>query len=249
MNFILPHCGHCRTSWTSAWRMGASRGRTKTGARLVANQWEVRPWRSQRIDVGRPDGTRDSGWGYPWRDSRRNVKMMGKREVWLGLRWVLLCSPALHFIGLCLPSHPGCVFVHVLYTPLPSITSPAHLCSDSANRLIFLEQWCQLFIHPSPLIVSSDCDWLCLSLCHSVSPFSRSWGDIGSEYCWCPCTHSPGNTPVWISVCVCVRLCVFVWGIAARALACCASSASSFGFVCRLDVSLNGNWWVCMGQH
>lgn len=89
----LPHCVHCRASWTSAGVKRVSRGRTRGRARLVANQWEVRPRRCQRVDVGGPVGTKDTGWGYPWWGWRGDVKAMGmKADSWLFLRWVLLCS-------------------------------------------------------------------------------------------------------------------------------------------------------------
>lgn len=60
-----------------------------------------------------------------------------------GLSWSEMGAAALlltAFIGLLLPSHPCSVSVHVLCIPLPSLTSPAHLHSDLASRLIFLEQ-------------------------------------------------------------------------------------------------------------
>jgi len=47
-----------------------------------------------------------------------------------------------------------------LHTP-PLHNLPCTLAySDSASRLIFLEQWCQLFIPPLPsLFHPTDCDW------------------------------------------------------------------------------------------
>ncbi len=256
LNFTLPHCVHCQTSWTSAWTKGASRGRTRTRARLGANRWEVLPRRGQRVDVGRPGGTRDTGWGYPWWDSRGDVKKRWVEEGGLtGFEMgaaVLSCTA---FIGLVLPSHPGAVSVHILRVPLPSVTSHAHLHSDSANRLIFLEQWCQLFIPPFPSL--SGCDWFSLSLSLSlmVSLSLQLFLFTVMRWHWLgvllmPPYSFPRKCPR-LDLCVCQRVivCVFVWGVAARALACCALSARSFRIVCRMDVSLNGNWWVCMGQH
>lgn len=92
-----------------------------------------------------------------------------------------------------------CALLLHIYRPFPPILSgpvsaspypPPHalLHSDSANRLIFLEQWCQLFIPPLPsLFHLSDSDWLSLSpsvsitlcLCLSLLPVMRGlWLEI-----------------------------------------------------------------------
>lgn len=156
---------------------------------------------------------------------------------------VLFCTA---FIGLSVPSHLGSASVHVLCTPIPSKTSHTHLHSDSANRLIFREQWCQLFIPPLPsLFHLSNCDWLSLyplslilCLCLSL-PLVMRWHWL--RLLLMPPCSCPRKCPRLV--------CVFVWGIAARALACWALSARSFRFVSRVEVWLNGNWWVCMGQY
>lgn len=252
MNFTLPRRVHCRTSWTSAWMKGESRGRTRARARLAANQWEVLPWRGQRVDVRRPDGTRDTGWGYPWWDSRGDVKTVGMRvaDCWFDLVWDGCCCSLLHCIYRPFPPIPPrlCLCSLPLRPPLPSVTSHAHLHSDSANRLIFLEQWCQLFIPSSPsLFHPSDCDWLSLSPFLPLSP-TLSLPSPSHEV---TLAQSTADAPILIpqEMPPSGSLCVFVWGRAARALACGALSARSFRFVWRMDVSLNGNWWVCMGQH
>lgn len=126
------------------------------------------------------------------------------------LVWDGCCCALLHWIyrsfppiqaRLCLCSPP----LH----PLPFVTSHAHLHMDSANSLIFLEQWCQLFIPPSlPLFYLSDWDWFSPSPLPSICPCS-----LGHEVTLARNTadilhvHSPGNAPVW---CVCACVCVFV---------------------------------------
>lgn len=98
---------------------------------------------------------------------------------------VLSCTA---FIGLSLPIPPWLC-----------------LCSphcDSTNRLIFLEQWCQLFVPPLPSLFHLPVT-LSLPPFPTVYPFSP-WLP-GSEYCWCPHPHSTGNAPVWTPVCVCVQ--------------------------------------------
>lgn len=154
------------------------------------------------------------------------------------------CCPALNlypfppFISrLCLCSPPPlrnlpCTLAHglcqqpdlsgtMMSTVYPSITT---IVSSVRLRLV-------LSLSPLP----------CISPCspgHEVT-LARNTADV-------PRAHSPGNAR---RVCVCVFLWGFVWGIAARALACCALSARSFRFVCGVDVWLNGNWWVCKGLH
>lgn len=221
-------------------------------ATSLASQWEVLPWRGQEIDVGTPGGTRDTGWGYPWWDSKRVV--INDEAGWLGLIWfemgaaVLSCT---EFIGLSLPSKPDFASVHHLCTSSPP-WPPMHTC---------------IWTLPTAWSFWNN-DLNCLSLHHSHCFICLTeTGSLPRRY--------PLSVPVlsvmrwhWLGILltssmlipqemllsgVCVPVCVFlwgfVWGIAARALACCALSARSFRFVCGVDVWLNGNWWVCKGQH
>lgn len=160
--FTLPHWVHCQASWTSAWTKGASRGRTRKKATLVANLWEVLPWTGQRVGVGRHGGTRDTGWGFPWWDSRKTMDVK-ENDSWSWWVWGVCCCALLQDIYRPFPPLPPRLCPCI---PLPSTPSPhALLHGDPANRLIFLEQWCQLFIPSLPsLFHLSDCDWLSLPL-------------------------------------------------------------------------------------
>lgn len=111
-----------------------------------------------------------------------------------GLTWLKMGAALqsyTEFIGLPLPTHPS----------LPNF--PCHHWQwNCANRLISLEQWCQLFVPSSPwLFPLSDC-CLTLSPRHHVS-LSQSWRDIGWEYCWYLQAYAPGNTAAQ-----CSRVCL-----------------------------------------
>lgn len=145
------------------------------------------------------------------------------------------------FIGLSLPFYLGSASVHILCAPLPSKTSHADLHSDCAKRL-FLEQWCQLFIPPLPSLF--ELSLYPLSLSNSM-PLSLP--SPGHEV---TLAQTSADTPIPMTQEMPPPgVCVFVWGTAARALACCALSARSFRFVSWVEMWLNGNWWVCMWQY
>lgn len=142
---------------------------------------------------------------------------------------VLSCTV---FIGLSVPSHPDCVFVPHTVT-LPTCWS---FWNNDVNC------W---FLHCPRCVVSSICA-VSLSRCPPTLSVPSPWlGALlmppSSRHRKYPCLD--------LCVGLCVTVYVFVWGISARVLACCALTARSFGFVSRMDVSLNGNWWVCMAQH
>lgn len=190
VNLSLPHCGHFQPSWTSAWRKGASRERTRKRARWLASRWAVLPRRGRRICAGRPDGTREIGWGSPWLDSRGQVKLMANR-------------------GVCLRDGCCCALLHSIYRPFCPVPSRLCLCSphcDPANTLIFLEQWCQLLVPPLP----SLCCFIylcCFSFSlppNSVCPFSLARCTADAPI------FTPQEIPLSGSVCgsVCDGVCV-----------------------------------------
>lgn len=135
------------------------------------------------------------------------------------------------FIGLSVPSHPDCVFVPHTVT-LPTRWS---FWNNDVNC------W---FLHCPHCVVSSICA-VSLSRCPPTLSVPSPW--LGALL-MPPSSHHRKYPCLDLCVGLCVTVYVFVWGISARVLACCALTARSFGFVSRMDVSLNGNWWVCTGS-
>lgn len=193
--------------------------KTRRRARWVASRWAALPARGQAVGAGRPGGTRETGWGSPCLDSRAEVKPLAT-SLWDGR----CCAP-----------------LHSIYRSVCPVPSRLRLCSphsEPANTLIFLEQWCQLLGPPLA--------WLFL-----FNQFCFSFSLPPNSACPFSLARCTADAPIFaaqeipLSGSMCVRLCatayVSVGGIYARALACRALTARSFGFVSRMDV------WTWMG--